>query len=224
MESIIEIDINKDVHISPFPISHIRKFALYIPPLEQCIPTENHYFGLDELPIGDLLVEQETGKLSMSVRWFIKSIILSDTFAFEMSCSPEFTISQDSNIGRDILAFGRDNLVSNNLIKRYLELYLEAKKKSNGYKKSFRYGTILNRLYKGLRTTEMTDEESSVYKSLTSSPQSEKDLIMANMDFDLQELESKINLDEIYPGIDKNFVNEFLIRIHKTYLGIGGRI
>lgn len=224
MDSIIEININKEVHISPFPITHIRQFALYIPPLEQCIPTENHYFGLDELPIGDLFVEQDTGKLSMSVRWFIKSIILSNTFAYEMSCSPNYTISQDSNIGREILAFGRDNLVSKNIIKNYLELFLDAKKRPNGYRKAFRYGTILNRLYKGLRTTEMTDGEIDIYKSLTSENHLQKDLILANMDFDLQELESKVNLDELYPGIDKNFVNDFLIRIHKTYLGIGGHI
>jgi len=224
MDSIIEIDIDKDIHVSPFPVSHIRKFALYIPPLEQCIPTEEHYFGLDELPIGDLLVEQESGKLSMSVRWFIKSIILSDTSAFEMTCSPEYAISQGSDIGREILSFAKDNLVSKNLVKRYLELFLEAKKRSNGYRKAFRYGTILNRLYKGLRTTEMTDEETSIYKSLTNGPNSQKDLILANVDIDLQELESRVNLDEIYPGIDKSFVNQFLIRIHKTYLGIGGRI
>jgi hypothetical protein len=221
MESIIEIEINSEFHISQLPTTHIRKFALYIPTADQCIPTENNYFGLDELTFGNVIIDPEQGKLSMTLRQFFKDFLSSQPYAFEIACTPHNSISSETDIGAESLLFCKENMVSKNLIDAYLQLFLANKNKEK-HLKAYRYGVLLKKLYRGIKTTEMNDEEAVVYSQIQKKRMAKADIGMtlASLDFDLQELESKCEKEELYPSIDMKYVNQFLVRTHKTYLNL----
>lgn len=217
MQHLLEIDINPEFHISTFGVTNVRKFALYIPPLEKCLPTEKNYFGLEELSYGDLFIDQESGSITMSVRHFFKDLLSNIQYAYEISCTPTSHINQEFTTGIEILNFGRENLVSKPLVDNYLNSFTHYRVNDNLIN-AYRVGTILKRLYKGHRTTEMTDQESDFYKLLIDNKANLEDLYyeLVGMEMDFQNI--NINLDDFFPIIDKNFINEFLIRIHREYL------
>lgn len=221
MDNIIEININDDYHISHTTLTHIKKFALHIPDANKCVPTENNYFGLDELPLEQLLIERDTGKISMPVRLFIKKIIASNPYTYEFACTPRQYIEYEQPLGNEVMTFCRDNLISKQLIANYLKLFVMCKSKRN-YAKAFRYGTMLRRLYNGIKTTEMREDEHTMYTSIRKKTISTNDIEMSlvHLDFELQDLESSINLDELFPPINKQYTNQFLIQSYSSYLNI----
>lgn len=218
MESIFEVEINPEFHPSQLPYDHVRSFSVYIPPLEQCIPSENHYFGLDELPSGSLFIEQETGKLTMPIRVFFKSLLAGNPYAYEIACTPHDCLTQCTPLGSDVLSFAVENFAIKPLADKYLSAFLTQKSTSVNYGKAVRFFTILKRLYSGLKTTEMTQDEVELYQSVKNAgiKKKEIDLLLAHMDFDLQEMESSA----VFPQPDMNYINQFLIRTHKSYLNM----
>lgn len=220
MDNLIEININREYHVSQPNTSHIRKFALYIPPKDKCVPNESHYFGLEEFSYGATCINQEEGKLVLSVRQFFKNLLENNVYAYELACTPQSEIQEVSVLGYEALSYGKENVVSKDLVSNYVKLFLLNKSKRR-YTKAFRYGTIIKRLYSNIRTTEMTDDEKEVFDLLSKRKISKEkiELILAHMDFDLQELDSNCVLDEIYPPVNMKYINEFLIRIYKTHLG-----
>ena len=221
MDNIIEININDDYHMSHVTLTHVKKFALHIPNARKCIPNENHYFGLEELPLEQLLIERDTGKISMPVRLFVKKIIASNPYVYEFACTPRQFIENEQPLGNEVMTFCRDNLISKKLIENYLKLFVSCK--SNGiHAKAFRYGTMLRRLYKGIKTTEMREDEFITYTSIQNNTISIADIEMTlvHLDFELQDLESNVNLDNIFPPIDNKYTNQFLIQSYSSYLNI----
>ena len=221
MDNIIEININNDFHISHTTLAYLRKFALHIPEISKCVPNENHYFGLDELPSDQMTIDNELGKLSMQVRFFIKKIIASNLYAYELACTPQQHIIFEWPLGNEVMTFCRDNLISKQLISNYLKLFVTNKSKNN-YIKAFRYGTMLRRLYKGIKTTDLTNEAFDIYNNIVNKTISKNDIemILVHMDFELQDLESNVNIDELFPPIDIKYANQFLIQTYKSYLKI----
>ena len=215
MDSIFDIAINPGCHPSQFPIDYVRDFSVYIPPLEQCIPSENHYFGIDEFPNGSIFVEQQSGKLMMPIRMFFKSLMNGNPYSYEIACSPQQQIINCTPIGTDVLNFAAENFATKALADQYVKLFLLHKATSH-YGKAVRYYTIVKRLYSGLKTVEMTEGEADLQHaaSINGIKKNKIELMLAHMDFELQEMETKAT----FPLIDLNYINQFLIRTHKSYL------
>jgi hypothetical protein len=218
MESIFDIDINAEFHPSQFPLDHVRSFSVYIPTLEQCIPSENHYFGIEEFPNGSLFVEQETGRLMMPLRMFFKSLLNGNPYAYEVACTPTQYVTNYTQLGNEVLSFAIENFATKALTEKYEQLFILHKSSSVRYYKAIRYFAELKRLYSGLNTVEMNEKEQELYYAAQINGINKKNvtLLLAHMDFELQELATKAT----FPQIDLNYVNQFLIRIHKSYLRV----
>jgi hypothetical protein len=221
METIIEIDLNPEYHVSKFLTTNVRKFALYIPTIDQIMPNESHYFGINKLTYGNIVINQEKGMVALTLRQFFKALLSNMPYAYEIACTPISNINPEFQLGIDILNFGKSNLISKSIVDTYIKNFTYDKINGN-YTRAYRFGTILKRLYSGLRTTEMTLEETTMYGHLLSDTIKLEDIEFAltHMDIEFQSNESLIHLDEIYPQVDINYINQYLIRTHKDYLKI----
>lgn len=216
MNTILSIVIDKTLHISQPATSHVRKVSIYVPTKEKCVPSENHYFGIDDFSYGGALVDQAEGIFYITPRHFIQNLVSGSTYAYELACTPSHLVE-----GKDleILDFGKQHAINRNLLGIYLADFLSSKKK-NKYSKAYRIGTILKRLYSDLRVIEMTDQETEVYNRIVKKkyPKEQIELILAQMDFDLQELEQKCDKEVSFPHPNIPHINQFLIRTYNTYL------
>jgi hypothetical protein len=219
MDTLIEVNIDPEFHVSPLPITYVRKQALYIPPLEQCIPKESHYFGLEVFNHPNFTINQETGSVAYPVRDFVRLFTYGETAPFEFAATPRSLITNETDIGSYILKYCIDNFISETLITSYNNLFLLSKSRG-AYMKAFRYGTILKRLYSGLKITEMTDDEQKFYNKKKILKR-EVELTLARLDFDLQELESTFTFEKYYPPFTLDQVNKFLVEIYKKQLNLG---
>jgi hypothetical protein len=219
MENIIEIELNPEFHISKFLTTNVRKLALYIPTIDQLMPTESNYFGLKEMTYGNIILDQESGLVALTVRQFFKALLSNMPYAYEIACTPHSNIVADSQLGFEILNFGKTHLISKPIIDKYLKSFTEDKITGN-YTRAYRIGTVLKRLYRGLRTTEMTNEETELYNHLLSDTVKLEDIefSLTHMDVEFQSIEPTINYNDIFPPIDINYINQFLIQTHKDYL------
>jgi hypothetical protein len=217
MENIFEIDLDPNYHISTFPTTHVRKFALYIPPIEQYLPTENHYFGLEEMTYGNLVIDQENGGISTTVRHFFKDMLNNKTYAYEIACTPAPLIHNE--LGQEIMTFAKENLITHDLADNYMREFNNAK--LNGqHARVFRFGTILTRLCKGLRTTEMTDAEHFIYSELLDDKISLRDTAL-ELNYMTNVVQGLVKTSgDLFPPVDMKYVNQFLVRIHKEYYKI----
>ena len=218
MENIIELDLDPTFHISQLPTTYVKKFILYIPPMEEYIPNENHYFGLTDMSYGNVILDQENRSLSMTVRHFFKELINNKTYAYEIAATPQPFINDYSKQGVDLFEFAKDNLITDQIIDNYYLNFNKAKANGN-HSKTFRIGTIIRRLGKNLRTTDMTDEEFNFYNLLENDELSDKEIALTlnNMTIEIQTLMK--NCRDLFHPIDMNFINQFLIRLHKEYYG-----
>lgn len=221
MHKLFEVNIDPNFHISGLPISHTTKLSVFIPPIEQCIPTENNYFGLEPMTHGNFLISQEDRSLSIPLRKFIEmSLVDACPFVFECASSNPDHIESITSLGQEVMDFARENCVTKTLLKYYLESFIKTKESSPH--RSFRYGSILRKLYKNIRTVDMTEEEWDIYYNLKENSQKyNKEYVLVHLDFDLQELEQSCEKNEFYlDRVNMELVNQFLVRIHKTQFGI----
>lgn len=220
MNTIINITIDTNFHISQPPTSFIRKLAIFIPPKDKCIPSKEHYFGVDEFNYGAAKIDQENAIFYITPRQFILNSLYNMQYAYELACThPSLIELPQGDYADNLLQLGRNSAFSKQLVQSYVNSFLSAKSKRK-YAKAYHYGTILRRLYSGIREISKTEEEDNIYYSMLSKKmkKDKMELILVHMDFELQDCEKKSDMEALFPTPNIEFINSELIKIYTHYL------